>query len=363
MRARHLPVELTFVRVATSVAEDDPHIGLLHLRSLALRAVGLDCPPFEPTTHARTVWQIPMSLFRIPTDPIIYAVFPQELIDKVIESVDPTDLQTFQACSLVSKSWTYPSWAMLFRSVSITSWGMFQRWCYNTTPGPGGPGSFVHSLTFGEAHGKWITPDALLIGERHLKSFKSLVSFTAIELKINYFFDESQLSQRFGLFCRGVREVRLVRPNGSPRIVASFIQQFPFIQRLSVEFYSETWSPLPEREEYTSIGFTGALQLVSDASTDRRERQQFIFCLTIFPLQYKEISVVGSLGYSWQYQRLLRASSETLKRLRMVDIRPDPWREHSWGWAQGIVSSLHPLDDLLLMALLTRHIRAPRLIA
>ena len=286
-----------------------------------------------------------MSLFRIPNDPTVYATFPQELIDSVVESLDPADLQTFRACSLVSKSWTHPSWVKLFRSVSITSWEIFQRWCFNTTPGPGGPSSLVRSLTFDEMRSKWITPDALLMGERHLKSFKNLVSFTAIGLQINYFFDGSLLSHRFGLFCRGVREVRLVRPHGSPRIVTSFIQQFPVIQRLSVEFYSETWSPAPNREEYTSTGFTGALQLVSDASTDRRERQLFIFHLIIFPVQYREISVIGSLEYSWQYQSLLQACSKTLEKLRMADVRPNPWRERNWEWAQGALTLLSPFRD------------------
>ena len=186
-----------------------------------------------------------MSLFKLPDDPTVYAVFPQELIDKVIESLDPTDLQTFRACSLIARSWTYSSWAMLFRSISITSWEMFERWCLNTTPGPNGPGSFVHSLTFDEMRGKWITPGILLMRERHLRSFKNLVSFTAIGLQINHFFDDPLLSQCFGLFCRGVREVRLLHPHGSPRIVASFIQQFPIIRRLSIEFYKETWSPPP----------------------------------------------------------------------------------------------------------------------
>lgn len=294
-------------------------------------------PPLESCTHPHTKHprQTPMSLFRTPADPTVYTVFPQELIDKVVESLGPTDLQTFRTSSLISRSWTHPSWAMLFRSVSITSWEMFQRWCFNTTPGPGGPSFFVHSLTLDEMHAKWIRPDVLLTAEPHLKSLKHLVSFTAIGLQINYFFDDSLLSKCFGLFCRGVREVRLVHPHGSPRIVASLIQQFPIIRKLSVEFYAETWSPAPEREEYTSIGFTGALQLVSDASTDRRDRQLFTFCLTVFPIQYEEISVVGSLGYSWQYQSLLRACSKTLERLRIVDVRPDPWVERSWGWAQG----------------------------
>ena len=280
-----------------------------------------------------------MSLFRLPDDPTVYAVFPQELIDRVIESLDPMGLQTSRACSLVAKSWTHPSWAMLFRSVSMTSWEMFERWCLSTTPGPGGPGSFVHSLTFDETRGKWIKPDILLTRERHLRSFKNLISFTAIGFQINYFFDDSLLARCFGLFCRGVREVRLVRPHGSPRIVASFIQQFPIIQRLSVELYTETWSPAPDREEYTSTGFTGALQLVSDALTDRRDRQLFIPYLIIFPILYNEISVVGSLAYSWQYRSLFRACSRTLKRLRIIDVRHDPVRERSWDGAQGTFPS------------------------
>jgi hypothetical protein len=170
------------------------------------------------------------------------------------------------------------------------------------------------------------------------------------------------LSQRFGLFCQGVREVRLVHPHGSPRIVVSFIQQFPILQRLSVEFYAETWSPPPDLDEYTSTGFTGALQLVSDASTDRRERQLLIFHLIKFPVQYKEISVVGSLEYSWQYQSLLRACSKTLERLRMVDFRPSPRRERSWEWAQGIPTS--PLQrSVYRYNPLPRHTHTPRLIA
>lgn len=276
-----------------------------------------------------------MSLFKIPADPIIYAVFPQELIDKVIESIDPADLLAFRACSLIAKSWTRPSWVMLFRSVFIDSWGMFHRWCFNTTPGPGGPSSFVHSLTFDELRGKWITPDALLMGKQHLKSLKNLVSFTAVGLQINHFFDDSMLAQRFGLFCRGVREVRLVHPHGSPRIVAIFIQQFPIIQRLSIEFYVETWSPAPDLEEYTSLGFTGALQWVSEGPTDPRRRPLFIPYLTLFPMQYKDISVVGCLGRSWPYQCLLRACSKTLERLRIVDTRSDPY---NWSCAHGVFS-------------------------
>ena len=289
-----------------------------------------------------------MSLFRLPAN--IYAVFPQELVDKVIESLDPADLQTFRACSLVAKSWTHPSWEMLFRSVSITSWNTFRRWCHNTTAGPEGPGSYVHFLTFDETRDKWITPDILWAQERHLRSFENLVSFTAVGLHINYFFDDTLLSQCFGLIGRGVKEVRLHHLHGSPRIVASLIQQFPLIRQLSVEFYTETWSPAPEREEYTSRGFTGALQLVSDATTERRDRQLFIFYLIIFPVLYEEISVVGSLGYSWQYQSLFRACSKTLKRLRILDVRPNPERESNWEWAHGIF--FHPIVNLYHSSLL-----------
>lgn len=300
-----------------------------------------------------------MSLFRLSAD--LHATFPQELIDKVIESLDPTDLQTFRACSLVARSWTHTSWANLFRSLSITSWDMLYRWCLNTTAGPNGPGSYVHSLTFDETRGKWITPDFLWTQEQHIRSFKNVVSFTAIGLQINYFFDDSLLSQCFGLFSHGVKEVRLQHLRGSPRIVASFIQQFPKIQRLSVEFYSETWSPAPDREEYTSVGFTGALQLVSDPATDRPDRQLFVFYLIIFPVLYKEISVVGSLGHSWQYQSLFRACSKTLKRLRITDVRPDPVGEHNWVWAQGV--SLSPLCQSDHSSFLpSRHIHAPGII-
>ena len=317
-----------------ATGQDDSRIGFLIIALPPFVLYVPASPSTEPTIHIQTFRRPSMSLFRLPPD--LYAVFPQELIDKVIESLEPTDLQTFRACSLVTRSWTHPSWAMLFRSVSITSGDTLRRWCLNTTAGPDGPGSYVRSLILDETRGKWITPDVLRAQERHLGSFKNLVSFTAIGLQINYFFDDSSLSQCFGLFGRSVREVRLQHPHGSPRIVAAFIQQFPIIRRLSVEFYSETWSPAPEREGRTSTGFTGALQLVSDAATDRYDRQHFIFCLIIFPILYKEISVVGSLGYSWQYQSLFRACSKTLKRLRIMDVRPDPGRERGWEWAHGI---------------------------
>ena len=57
---------------------------------------------------------------------------------------------------------------------------------------------------------------------------------------------------------------------------------------------------------------------MSDASTDLRARQLFTLYLTHFPTQYKEISVVGLLGYLWQYQSSRRACSKTLARLRIV---------------------------------------------
>ena len=79
-------------------------------------------------------------------------VFPQELFDKLIDSVqvDSPRHPTLLNFSFVSKSWTHHSRKWVFHQVELTSKNEFELWCKNTVPGPNGSSALVHFLVFSQ---------------------------------------------------------------------------------------------------------------------------------------------------------------------------------------------------------------------
>lgn len=275
-----------------------------------------------------------MSTSQPPDSPDERPVFPQELFDRLIDLVkigyprDPCLLN----CSLVSKAWAHRSRKRIFRQVRLTSQTHFRLWCKNITPGPGGPSSLVRVLIFSQAgNNKWITPGNLLEGGEHLMSFTDLNGLVIFNLHSLDFKDPALLFRCFHVIGRGIRFVRLHHVEGTPRTIASFIQQFSKTQTLAIEYYTEAPDPDTSPEEPTKEAddqFQGILQLLSF----RFEELAVIDSIARLPLRYQEIHLWSSLFFVEPYNRLFSACAPTLERLRIVDTRSTT-RTH---WAKPI---------------------------
>lgn len=248
-----------------------------------------------------------------PDDP---PIFPQELFDRLIDLVETASLPKF---SLVSKKWAHQSRKRIFRTVTLPSRALFKLWCKNTTPGPSGPSSFVRVLILQQKNvDKWITLNNLLEGEEHLVSFTDLKILVIFNLHTLDFRDRGLLSRCFRVIGQDLRSVRLHHVNGTPRTLTSLIQQFPKLQTLAIEYYTEALETSSEDPTDETEGqFQGCLQLLSI----HFEGLAVIDSIARLPLRYEEVNLITYLHFVQSYNRLFSACAPTLERLRIIDTR------------------------------------------
>ena len=272
----------------------------------------------------------PMQTVMSTSDPSDCPVFPQELFDKLIDSVEVDcprhpDLLNF---SLVSKGWAHHSRKRIFSQVIFISKSIFQRWCKNTAPGPGGPSSLVQVLVFSQLRGDtWIDPSVLLEGEQHLVSFTNVKGWVAFGLQTQCFKDRALLSRCFRVIGQGLRFVRLHHINGTPQTLTSLIQQFPTTQSLAIEYYTDAGElSLEEPIDEANGQFQGTLRLLSIEYNGMAA----IDSIASLPLKYQEVTLISSLYFVGAYNRLFFTCGPTLERLRIIDTRSprSRWETH-----------------------------------
>jgi len=263
-------------------------------------------------------------------------VFPQELFDKLIDSVEVDSPRYLRSFALVSKAWAHRSRKRIFSQVRFTSKATFELWCKNTAPGPNGPSALVRVLVFSQIRRNlWIHPSILLEGEQHLMSFTNLKGWVAFGLDTLCFEDRALLSRCFRPIGRDLRFVRLHHVRGSPRTLTSLIQQFPTIQTLAIEYYTEAGRTSQEEPiDETGGRFQGTLQLLSIEF----DGLAAIDAIARLPLKYTELNLTSSLYHVEPYNRLLLACAPTLERLRIIDTRKP--RGH---WEDPVGVSIYPL--------------------
>lgn len=272
-----------------------------------------------------------------PSCPDDRPVFPQELFDKLIDSAEVDSPRHLHKFALVSKAWAHRSRRRIFSQVRFTSKAAFELWCKNTAPGPNGPSALVRVLVFSQIRKNlWIHPSILLEGEQHLMSFTNLKGWVVFGLDTLCFEDRTLLSRCFHAMARDLRFVRLHHVRGSPRTLTSLIQQFPTIQTLAIEYYTEAErrSQAEEPIDETSGRFQGILQLLSIELNGLVA----IDAIARLPLKYTELALTSSLYHVEPYNRLLLACAPTLERLRIIDTRKP--RGH---WEDPVGMSVCPL--------------------
>lgn len=265
-------------------------------------------PTYQPPDHTRG-----------------HSVFPQELFDRLIDVVEVYNSQrpALLNFSLVSKAWACHSRKRIFRTVNLRSKNQFKLWCKNTAPGPGGPSSLVRVLCFSQIEqDEWITPSTLLEGEEHLMSFTNLNGFFTIGFNAIYFMDRASLTQCFRAIGQDLRFVRFHHVRGTPQTLMSLIQQFPTIQTLAIEYYTEVGHIPSEGPIDETIGqFQGCLRLLSIDIYGL----SVIDSIARLPLKYEEVHLTSSLHFVKPYNRLFSACASTLERLRIIDTRKSHW--------------------------------------
>lgn len=175
-------------------------------------------------------------------------VFPQEVIDDLIDWVDATSAgqrdSHLRSCSLVAHSWVQRSRQHLFYSIELTSTSNISNWIGKIRPGVGGVSRYVRELWMGCNWDQW---------SRRFPSAEHLSSFTRVkELRLTYWrggqATKEEVEEAFGGFGSSVRSLSISLPRGDPGSFLHLLSLFPHLDNLSIwtSYLDESVGPLPK---------------------------------------------------------------------------------------------------------------------
>jgi hypothetical protein len=149
--------------------------------------------------------------------------FPQELIDKVIDTLPHSSLHS---CSLVGRRWRRRSQEQIFASIEFSSERDVVLWCAKIPQGPGGIPSYVRTVQFQDIP-TWHEP--ALFG-RVLKTFTSMTSLLTMEATIPQL-DELLGSVPSGEFGKKTKSLVLMSPQCTVATIVALVLSFPNLER------------------------------------------------------------------------------------------------------------------------------------
>jgi len=170
----------------------------------------------------------------------IMSRLPQELIDDIIDCVDPWDTHTLRAFSLVCTQWSVRSRKHLFREVELYSRTDLERWCAHIRPGPSGPSPLVEDLSLVDNRLSMSLPDASCIqpsilsnAAAHLQSFSGvralrIMGWDTFTVKV------SLMLHHLGPLPQNVTRLALEHIYIHPPTFTTFVSHFPRLHDLSI---------------------------------------------------------------------------------------------------------------------------------
>jgi len=172
---------------------------------------------------------------------------PQELIDNIIDCVDPWDTRTLRACSLACTQWSVRSRKRLFTQVKLRSRADLERWCAHIRPGPPGPSPFVEDLflvdnrlSMSLPEASWIEPSILSDAASHLQSFSGLRALRIMGWD-TFAVEVSLMLHHLGPLPENVTRLTLERIYIYSSTFTTFVSQFPRLHDLSISTLRRPW--------------------------------------------------------------------------------------------------------------------------
>lgn len=241
---------------------------------------------------------------------------PPELIDEIIR-YHASDVRSLRSCSLVARSWTYPSRRWLFEEVLISRKNL-QRWLDRISARNVELLCNVRAFTYVYDKTVWngITPYRIDTLYRYLSSFHRLK-----RLGLTSMFLGPEVPQQIGLFSpfqHSLSSLTLLGCHVTSSAFVTLINYFPLLVYLSLQ--SLTYEANGEHIPQLSRPLRGIL-----AITDCRTQDQALFNrLSNPPPELEELTLSG-VHMPIFYDCIVRAHGGSVRRLIMSGATSRHW--------------------------------------
>jgi len=214
---------------------------------------------------------------------------PQELIDKIIGSIDrtrPDGYSALLACSRVSRSWQRQAQKELFPFVKFTSIDQLRRWDHNISR-ESEISSCVRRLFWGVSFGRIERPDPFLENTfpGRFASFSNLETLCLWNLSLR-FFDNTTIEHTFGRIGHSLRHLSINHLTTEPEKWCSLVSLLPnlrFINISTVTMLEGDGGPGPNHPP--SFNFAGHIEFYGHRT------EQFFRCTAALRPRFDSLGV------------------------------------------------------------------------
>ena len=236
-------------------------------------------------------------------------ILPQELVEEILVHLRH-DNKALRNCSLVAKSWTYPSRKLLYTRISITP-SAYRTWQEIASPTTAELLQHVHSLRC-----LWFN-SLYDLHEDYLKSFRRLR-----KLDLNEVYYESDATNLFPAFQNTLSSLSLSRISFNLDVFIKLLGYFPNLRELYL-YYLTLYTKHLTTPPPTSTPLHGTLSL---DSLSPKSTNILLRALCELEPEYDELVFFDFYGNPSHVRSLFSTCEKTLTRL---NIGPDDCKLHT----------------------------------
>ena len=244
---------------------------------------------------------------------------PQELIDKIIDSIDrtrPGGYSALRSCSRVCRSWQRQAQKVLFSSVQIISWDQLRRWDRNVPLADSEVPSYVRRLRWGVWPARIACSDPFLENTfpGRFATFCNIENLHVSTLSLRFL----KIKHTFGHLGPSLRSLDMDHLITDPEKWCFLVSLLPNLRRittLAVTMLEREGGPSPNHPH--SFDFTGHIAAYDDRT------EQFFRCIAGLNPRFESLEVhalnddlVDTLNL------VLRSCSTTLTTISVMPLFP-----------------------------------------
>ena len=238
---------------------------------------------------------------------------PQELIDKIFSHLSLDEPQTLRNCSLVAKSWVYPSQKKLFETVCISS-STHSSWADRISPANIELLLHVRSITYtldmaSQFHFPAYRIDSI---SDYLPSFHNLESLILSSIDLRSKLDISQQVRNFSAFQHTLASLSLWGCSISSGALTTVVNYFPNLAGLQLR--APIYRPAPEPVPLLSRPLRGRLSIQLFMTKDIPVLDR----LSDLPPELDELAICGLSSRPMPYNRIVATYAGGVKHLRLL---------------------------------------------
>jgi hypothetical protein len=235
---------------------------------------------------------------------------PPELLEEIIEHLPSYDKRTLRSCSLVTKSWIFPSQKRLFESVGIRP-GNLQSWLDNISPTNVELLGHVRMLSYTEYPREMIGPVHLTLRD-YFPSFRQLRRLTMCFTRISSFPQQTEL---FSAFQHTLSEICLWDCSVTRSAFVALINYFPNLACLDLRSLDsckddKPFGPLSQplfKKLHATPWTTETMDLPDELSKLGVRFEEIVISSAMLMVRWSDFvkRIIGAFGASAKHLRML----------------------------------------------------------